>query len=329
MADEPKQNWLHTLPGILTATGTLLGAVTALLLALNQIGLLGGSSKPVQAEPDVKPEAPAAAAAPGTQPAAMGACAACPEMVTIPAGSFLMGSPKDEAGRGADEGGEFGNPVKVTIARPFAVGRYEVTFNEWEACVAGGGCKSNPTPADNGWGRGKRPVINVSWEDAQEFLTWLNAASASLPGRRYRLLSEAEWEYAARAATATPYPWGREASRRHANYGSDTCCSGAASGEDQWEEGSAPVGQFPANPFGLHDMHGNVWEWVAGCYVGTYPSTPPDGSEWIGDSTMCAQHVARGASWYDDPRLLRSALRNAFDPGTRDNAIGFRVARSM
>jgi formylglycine-generating enzyme required for sulfatase activity len=168
-----------------------------------------------------------------------------------------MGSPASEAGRDAAEGPQ----RPVTIARPFAVGKYEVTFAEWDACVAAGGCSHRP--GDNRWGRGSRPVINVSWDDITlEYLPWLSRKT----GKTYRLLTEAEWEYAARGATSASAPskaywWGDRASHEYANYGKDQCCDGLKQGRDQWVN-TAPVGQFPANPFGLHDMHGNVWEWV-------------------------------------------------------------------
>ena len=222
-------------------------------------------------------------------------CPGCPEMVVVPAGSFLMGSPESEEGRWDDEG-----PVhEVTIARPFAVGVYEVTFGEWDACVSGGGC-GGYRPDDQGWGRGRRPVVNVSWEDAQAYVRWLSGRT----GEAYRLLSEAEWEYVARAGTTTRYWWGNEIGRNRAN------CDGCGS---RWDDKqTAPVGSFAANPFGLHDVHGNVWEWTEVCYEGD-----------------CSRRVLRGGSWVDAPRFLRSAFRYRSTTGGRFGSYGFRVARTL
>ena len=169
-------------------------------------------------------------------------CPECPEMVVVPSGSFMMGSPSGEKGRDSDEG-----PVhRVTFERPFAVGVYEVTFGEWDACVSGGGCGGH-RPSDRGWGRGRRPVINVNWKDAQAYVRWLSRKT----GEEYRLLSESEWEYVARAGTRAAYWWGDGVGRNRAN------CSDCG---DSYRY-TAPVGSFSANPFGLHDVHGNVWEW--------------------------------------------------------------------
>ena len=254
-------------------------------------------------------------------------CSDCPEMVVVPAGSFTMGSPPDEEGRLDREGPQ----RQVTIARPFAVGKFEVTFDEWDACVSAGTCTSNKSPSDQGWGRGKRPVINVSWDDiTAEYLPWLSRKT----GKTYRLLTEAEWEYAARGVTSASTPsksywWGDKASHEYANYGKDQCCAGHKEGIDQWEN-TAPVGQFPANPFGLHDMHGNVWEWVEDCWHGSYEGAPTDGSAWI---TLCSEtsRVLRGGSWNDGPRGVRSAYRTRIRPAVRifEYGTGFRIARTL
>ena len=186
-------------------------------------------------------------------------CDVCPEMVVVPAGEFMMGSPPSEEGRGDDEG-----PVhRVTISEPFAVGVYEVTFEEWDACVSGGGCGGY---RPEGWGRSSRPVINVSWDDAQAYVAWLSGKT----GEAYRLLSESEWEYAARAGTTTRYHWGDDVGRNRANCVDDYC-------GDSWEF-TAPVGSFGANGFGLHDILGNVREWVEDCWNGSYAGAPSDGS---------------------------------------------------
>ena len=165
----------------------------------------------------------------------------CPDMVVVPAGSFMMGS--DEFGRAPQH--------RVTIRKPFGVGKFEVTFAEWEACVAGRGCSYNPD--DNRWGRGKHPVTSVSWDDAKQYVAWLSRKT----GKTYRLLTEAEWEYAARAGSTTLYSWGDDIGRGNAH------CSGCGSPFD--ENRPAPVGSFKPNAFGLYDMHGNVWEWVEDC----------------------------------------------------------------
>ena len=190
-------------------------------------------------------------------------CNVCPEMVVVPAGSFTMGSPFSEEDRFDDEG----PPRRVTISEPFAVGRYEVTFAEWDACVAAGGCNGY-RPDDRGWSRGQRPAINVNWDDAQAYVAWLSRET----GERYRLLSEAEWEYATRAETQTRYHWGDSVVRNRAN------CDGCGSRLDN--DRTAPVGSFPANGFRLHDMHGNVWEWVEDCWHGSYDGAPSEGSAW-------------------------------------------------
>ena len=231
-----------------------------------------------------------------------------PEMVVIPAGSFEMGCVSGVRCRD----NEF--PVhSVTIPAPFAVGKYEVTFSEWDACVESGGC--GHVPNDEGWGRDNRPVVGVSWEDAQEYVAWLSGET----GFEYRLLSESEWEYAARAGTGTAYSWGNEIGRNRAN------CGGCSS---PWElGGTAPVGSFAANAFGLHDMHGNVWEWVEDCWNESYVGAPSDGSAWLrGD---CSERAFRGGSWGFGPSALRSAVRFSIGTGFRNNDLGFRVARTL
>ena len=237
-------------------------------------------------------------------------CAECPEMVVVPAGEFMMGSPPSEKGRDGDEG-----PVhRVTVAVPFAVGVYEVTFEEWDACVSGGGC-GGYRPDDNGWGRGRQPVFGVSWEDAQAYVAWLSREA----GKEYRLLSEAEWEYAARAGTTTRYHWGDDIGRNRANCDDNRCGDG-------WEV-AAPVGSFAANGFGLHDVHGNVWEWVEDCWNGSYAGAPLDGSAW--ESGECDTRVVRSGGWNNNPRNLRAANRYGFDTGDRLNINGFRVSRTL
>ena len=232
-------------------------------------------------------------------------CAECPQMVVIPAGSFMMGSPESEEGRYDGEGPAH----RVEIGEPLAVGVYEVTFEEWDACVAAGGC-GGYRPGDRGWGRGKRPVINVSWEDADSYVRWLSRKT----GEEYRLLSEAEWEYAARAGTRTRYSFGDAITESDANYGGNI-------GKTQ------PAGSYRANGYGLYDMHGNVYEWVEDCWNGSYRGAPTDGKAW--KSGDCSRRVLRGGSWNFNPRNLRSANRNWFVTGIRSSNFGFRVARTL
>ncbi len=236
-------------------------------------------------------------------------CPDCPEMVVVPAGEFTMGSPSEERGRSDDEAPQH----KVTLAKPFAVSRFELTFAEWDACVAHGDC--DPRIKDS-WGRGWQPATSVSWHDAQCYVAWL----ARVTGRPYRLLSEAEWEYAARAGTSTAYSWGDEIAEGNAN------CNGCGS---RWDaKQAAPVGSFAANAFGLHDMHGNVWEWVEDCYHNSYSSAPTDGSPWT-ENGVCNVRVVRGGSWYFIPQNLRSALRGWFAIEDRDFNFGIRVGRTL
>lgn len=235
-------------------------------------------------------------------------CEGCPEMVVVPAGSYLMGSPSAEEGRRDNEGPQH----RVTIGEPFAAGVYEVTFEEWDACVDAGGC-GGYRPDDGGMGRGRRPVMNVSWHDAQRFVEWLREVT----GEPYRLLSEAEWEYAARAGTTTRYHYGRTIALNQAN--------GSVDGE--WYAKTLPVGSFDANDFGLHDVHGNVWEYVEDCYNGSYRGAPDDGSAW--ESGNCPNRVWRGGSWRNDQDALRSANRFEIGPDNRLDYIGFRVGRSL
>jgi formylglycine-generating enzyme required for sulfatase activity/uncharacterized caspase-like protein len=243
-------------------------------------------------------------------------CAGCPEMTVVPAGSFLIGSPASEAGRDVDEGPQVG----VTFARPLAVAKSAVTFEEWDACIADGGCNGYRAP-DDGRLRGRYPVVNVSWDDAQSYVTWLSRKT----GKPYRLLSEAEREYVARAGTTTPFWWGSSISSRQANYDGTIGYAGGERGE--FRQRSLAVDSFPANPFGLSGVHGNVSEWVSDCWRGSYQDMPANGAaSMTGD---CGRRVLRGGSWYDPPQQLRAAARSALYPGFRSNKIGFRVARSL
>ena len=235
-------------------------------------------------------------------------CDECPKMVVIPSGRFTMGASSREGGDSNER------PMRrVRIDYRFAVGVYEVTFDEWYACVDAGGC-GNYIPDDMRWGRENRPVVNVSWDNAQSYVSWLSDRT----GKTYRLLSESEWEYVARAGTETAYSWGDSIGVNRAN------CNGCGS---QWDaKMTAPVGSFSANAWGVHDMHGNVREWVQDC-IKYYKGAPADGSAW--ESEGCSDRVLRGGSWYNDPSEIRSAQRKDFSHNFRFKGIGFRVARDL
>jgi formylglycine-generating enzyme required for sulfatase activity len=244
-------------------------------------------------------------------------CEKCPEMVVAPAGTFTMGSPATEDGRLANEGPQ----TPVTFASAFAVGKFAVTFDEWDACVAGGGCNR---AADNGKPRGRYPVVNVSWDDAQAYVAWLSKTT----GKPYRLLSEAEREYVTRANATTPFWWGASISTKQANYDGTAKPYGSGAGEPGTNRMAAqPVDRFDANPFGLYQVHGNVSEWVIDCWRDAYRGTAANGAAWTAGD--CGRHVVRGGSWFDAPQLLRSAARRGFYPAYRVNTIGLRIARPL
>jgi formylglycine-generating enzyme required for sulfatase activity len=234
-------------------------------------------------------------------------CETCPAMIVIPAGEFVMGS-------ATGAGNDVEHPAHtVTILTPFAVSKFEVTFEQFDVCYELGGCQTRPY--DYGWGRGNRPVIYVSWQDAQEYVIWLSNRT----GKQYRLLSEAEYEYAVRAGSLTVYPWGDEIGKNNAN------CDGCGS---EWgKRQTAPVGSFATNQFGLGDTVGNVWEWVMDCAHPKYVGAPANGAPWV-ESGNCSR-VVRGGSWLSPPLDLRSASRDWLSPDTRDFTVGFRVARTI
>ena len=234
-------------------------------------------------------------------------CATCPELVVIPAGRFRMGC---VSGRDCQDDER---PVHDVELRSFALGKYEVTFEEYERFSRATG---RDRPNDRGWGRGGRPVIDVSWEDAEAYVAWLSRET----GEAYRLPSESEWEYAARAGTTTRYSWGQDMGRNRAN------CRGCGSRWDGVQ--TAPAGSFAANGGGLHDMHGNVWEWVADCWHENYARAPRDGSAWT-QGGNCGRRVLRGGSWDNGPALLRSASRVRVAAGARSDYLGFRVSRTL
>ncbi len=244
-------------------------------------------------------------------------CDACPEMVVLRAGEFAMGSPANEKGSFDTEYPQH----RVTIGRAFALGKYEVTFDEWDACTADGGCNGY-RPEDREWGRGRRPAIHVSWNDAKAYVDWLSRKT----GKRYRLPSEAEWEYAARAGTTTPYHFGPTIETDQANYKAPPTEESESTGVVG--EMTVAVGSFPANAFGLHDVHGNVWEWTEDCWHGNYAGAPSDGGAWTADGE-CGKRVLRGGSWIHYPSNLRSADRYGSIADNRNGNVGFRVARSF
>ena len=246
-------------------------------------------------------------------------CPACPEMLVVPAGHFMMGSPETERGRGSNEG-----PRRKVAIREFAMGKFEVTFAQWDVCVAEGGCKNKPH--DESWGRGRRPVLNVSWHDATEFVAWLSRKT----GKSYRLPTEAEWEFAARAVTKAtdphpPFSTGTTINYKQANYDANFTYADGKMGV--FRQKTADVGTFRGNAFGLHDMHGNVWEWVQDCYKDSYRGTPADGSAV--EFRDCRLRILRGGSWNYFPQLLRAAYRYATPPEIRLDMVGLRVARPL
>jgi formylglycine-generating enzyme required for sulfatase activity len=233
----------------------------------------------------------------------------CPDMVAVPGGTFLMGTP---ATIGVYRPNEEPQHV-VTILNPFAVSKFELTFDQWDTCVSYGDCPQGVSSLD--WGRGQRPVINVTWADAERYVAWLSKVTA----KPYRLLSESEYEYAARAMTTTKYPWGDQIGTNNAN------CIGCGS---RWDQETAPVGSFPANRFGLYDMVGNIWEWVEDCWHAKYLGAPSDGSAWI-EGGDCGTRVIRGGGWNASADEVRSAYRSGPYPDNRREWLGFRIARTL
>lgn len=245
-------------------------------------------------------------------------CPTCPQLAVLPGGTFVSGSPESDAGRAGSE-----QPEARALAKPFAIGRYPVTFEQWQQCRAEGGCRADP--ADEGFGRGSRPVINVTWNDAMEFVTWLRKKT----GRPYRLPTETEWEFAARAGTTGPRFWGRDPDRgcRYANVLDLTAqrtvrLSLQAHGCADGFVFTSPAGSFEPNMYGLFDMLGNVWQWTADCWeqAPRAASTPAE---------SCRFRVLRGGSWMSDARNVRVTARQRTDPDDADINIGFRVARDL
>lgn len=289
-------------------------------------------------------------------------CPDCPEMVVIPAGIFTMGSPKSEVEHDSfsEIRLQLEGSLRVVNIQQFAAGKFDITRGQWAAFVADtnrpttGGCAWSKPDADPeaSWNNlgflqdDSHPVVCITWSDAQDYVQWLSGKT----GARYRLLTEAEWEYAARAGTSTPYPWGPAASHENANYGTDTVAGvGFASGRDKWVA-TSPVGSFPPNQFGLYDMHGNVMQWVEDCLSDSYSGLPADGSaykaevtlkmpagffSWVNGKKSCSFRLCRGGDAWNTPVMIRSASRN-FAPGKggtletyRSAGLGFRVAKSL
>jgi formylglycine-generating enzyme required for sulfatase activity len=259
-------------------------------------------------------------------------CVYCPVMVVVPSGQFLMGASDSEVSQRQSFPNE--QPQhQVKIARPFGIGKYEVTFAEWDACVADGACRGYRA-ADGGWGRGSRPVFNVSWDDAKLYVKWLSQKTS----KEYRLPSEAEWEYAARAGTSTRFYFGDD-SKSLCKYANVADQSGSQSVRGQegfgaWQlcdDGyfnTAPVGSFAPNQFGLYDMLGNVGEWVEDLWHENYRGAPGDGSAWLSGGNPQVR-IARGGSYYHLEAGVRSAVRFNYQAGSQGNLVGFRVARTL
>lgn len=264
-------------------------------------------------------------------------CRNCPEMIVLPAGTFTMGSPADEPLRRENE-----SQAEITFSRPFAMSRMAITWDQWEACVRDTWCdgpaveaalatlpngEPNPNYAD--WGRGTRPATGMSWYDAQNFVGWLNAKTGE--DDAYHLTSEAEWEYGARAGSTTAFPWGPEIDHDYGNFGTDVegQLGGKADGRDVWLGETSPGGSFPANAFGLYDMHGNIFEWTDDCYEADRAHAPTDGS--ANKEGNCANRVFRGGTFLSNPYMQRSARRGAPYPATQRgrNYLGFRVAKTL
>jgi formylglycine-generating enzyme required for sulfatase activity len=240
-----------------------------------------------------------------------------PEMIPLPGGTFRMGSPPQEPERTSDEG-----PQREVRIPPFAIGRTEVSFDDYDRFARATG---RGLPNDRGWGRGQRPAINVSWDDAQAYADWLSEQT----GRIYRLPTEAEWEYAARAGTKTPFWTGDCIHTDQANYRGNVDYNGCGANTGVYRQQTVPVGSLPANAFGLHEVAGNVYEWVEDCWHDDYQAAPADEGAWLeADGGECARRVVRGGGWNNIPRNLRSANRDWNLRDDRLAVLGFRLART-
>jgi formylglycine-generating enzyme required for sulfatase activity len=262
----------------------------------------GGSDDGPSNQPELKAASGSSRTTPG--PTLSRDCPQCPQLTLIPAGAFNMGS---------NDGFPFEAPVhRVAISKPFLLGQREVTLAEWNACVTDGGCAY--APPDRSAGRETFPVTNVDWNDAHQYVAWLSKKT----GKIYRLPSESEWEYAARAGSGTTYPWGAAMEKNQAN------CSGCS---DRPTQESTQTGSYLPNAFGLYDMAGNAAEWVEDCWNDSYRKAPADESAWTKGS--CNERVLRGGAFNNDPRYVRSASRFKYDFDVRYYANGFRVVREQ
>jgi formylglycine-generating enzyme required for sulfatase activity len=268
---------------------------------------------PAPGPEDSAAAAPSATDHDGELPLMFRECPVCPTMRQMAIGHYTQGSDASEVGRLEDEGPQHA----VEFNHAFAVGVTEVTFAEWDACVADKGCSY--VPPDEGWGRGRRPVINVSWQDTQDYLQWLSKKT----GKRYRLLTEAEWEFAARNDTTTPFSTGKTITTDQANFNGTVTYGGSRKG--LYRKKTVEAGSLRPKGF-LHDLHGNVWEWVEDCFE-RYSDDPSDGAAVT--AANCDMRVMRGGAWNSPPAHLRSAMRGRTDPVRRDSSIGFRVARTL
>jgi formylglycine-generating enzyme required for sulfatase activity len=304
-----------------TIYALLIGAIFGLVAWINQSDIrhqwrswwVTRPYKDVQFRPYVLTAAKEQALKPGDS---FKECASdCPEMIVIPAGSFKMGSLTTDSGYQPNEEPQH----DVTIAKSLAISKFELTFADWNACVIGGGCNGYK-PNDQGWGQGQQPVINVNLKDAQQYAAWL----AQVTGKTYRLPSESEYEYAARAGTLTVYPWGNDIELNGTAMANCEDC-----GASKWETiQTAPVGSFAPNQFGLYDMEGNVWEWTEDCEHDNYSGAPTDGSAWT-EGGNCNNHMVRGGPWVLSHDNLRSAYRIGTATVDRGRDLGFRVVRTL
>lgn len=318
----------------MTARMKLLVAFATSALAISLAGAASAKSKRVRPAPAPAAEATPTPASPprqffaakGVQPLtpeieqalkpkdSFKECDNCPEMVVVPKGSFIMGTPMTEVDRYKGE-----DPLhRVTFARPFAVGRFAISFDEWDACLADGGCDGNKGD-DHGFGRGRMPAQGITFDMAKSYLAWLSRKV----GRTYRLPSESEREYFTRAGTTTPFWFGNTISSQNANYAAGTPYAGGPRGVDS--KGPAVVDSYAPNPFGLYQVHGNVWEWTEDCFNKRYTEdTPTDGAPWLEGN--CTKHMVRGGLWNWSADKSRSGYRDYQYFGSGNS---FRVVRTL
>ncbi|MBF0355090.1 MAG: SUMF1/EgtB/PvdO family nonheme iron enzyme [Alphaproteobacteria bacterium] len=248
------------------------------------------------------------------EPASFKDCADCPEMQVIPPGNFMMGSARGHENEQPEH--------QVSLAKPFALARFEITFDDWQACVDAKGCSRQPD--DHQWGKGKRPVMNITFDDVTQYLTWLSHKS----GKRYRLPSEAEWEWAAKGGVATSYPWGERMEEGRAN-----CRECGAKPFGGFS--SAPVGSYPPNGYGLYDMAGNVWEWTQDCWHPDHQGASPEGrprgpeAQPLPGLSSCMARVMKGGAWYYYAPMARPQARAKNDSRVFSYVLGFRPARDL